>query len=62
MIEKLIKQIANTQIFEPDDKLTRLLELYVSYELDEESLDLVVAASQSDYQKFLNRVNSRRSL
>lgn len=59
-MEKFIKKIADTQSFEPDDKLTDAVKKYGKDELDEESLDLVCAAVKADYQEFIKRINDEK--
>lgn len=61
MIEKLITKIANTQVFSPDDKLSRMVREYDKDELEEESLDLVCAARKenADYTEFLKVIQER---
>ena len=62
MIEKLIGQIANTQVFMPEDKLGRLVKEYDADELAEESLDFVCAARKDDtnYAMFLRLAQERK--
>lgn len=63
VIEKLIKKIANSQAFMPDDKLGRMIKEYETDELAEESLDLVYAArkNDADYADFLRLAHERDS-
>ncbi len=62
MIEKLIRKIANTQAFLPEDRLGRMVKEYDKDELEEESLDLVYAARKdgaASYASFLKFVQER---
>lgn len=63
MIEKLITKIANTQAFNPEDKLGRMVQEYANDELSEESLDFVYAARKDDisYAAFLRLAQERDS-
>ena len=63
MTEKIIKLIADTQAFKPDDKLGQMVQEYAKDELSEESLDLVYAARKDDtsYASFLRLTQERDS-
>lgn len=60
MIEKLIAKVANSQVFSPDDSLSRMVKNEYSEELDLEKLSLVYAARMDrGYDEFLKRVQDR---
>lgn len=60
MIEKLIAKVANSQVFSPDDSLSRMIKNVCSDELDMESLNLVCAARMDcGYDEFLKHVQAR---
>ena len=61
VIERLIKKIAKSQAFLPEDKLGRMVKEYDADELAMENLDLVYAARKdgSDYAAFLTSVQER---
>ena len=55
MIEKMMKKIANSQAFAPDDRLSQMVNEYDANELSMDSLDQVFAARKDDvdYDAFL---------
>ena len=62
MIEKMMKKIANSQAFAPDDRLSRMVnECDANNELSEDSLDLVFAArkDEADFDAFLKVLEER---
>ncbi len=63
LITKLIGQIAESQAFSPDDKLSQMVNEYDIDELPVESLDLVYAARKDDtsYAAFLKLAHERDS-
>ena len=60
-MEKMMKKIAGTQTFSPEDNLGRMIRGYEKQELSEESLDLVYAARKEDasYADFLKLAKER---
>ena len=61
MIEKLIRKIANTQAFGPEDQLGQMVKNYDRDELSEDTLNLVYAARKDDasYSEFLRLAKER---
>ncbi len=57
-IEKMLYAVFQTQEFDIDDRLTKIINSYAQDELDEESLDLVYAARKNDFSEFIRRINS----
>lgn len=59
-MEKFLRRIADSQAFEPEDKLSDIVNKYTVDELNEESLDLVYAARKVDYQEFVKHIEERK--
>ena len=61
MVEKLMKKVANSQAFCPEDRLSQMVKNYAQDELDEDSLYLVCAAGKEDasYAEFLKLVQEK---
>ena len=57
-IEKMLYAVFQTQEFDIDDRLIKIINSYAQDELDEESLDLVYAARKNDFSEFIRRINS----
>lgn len=53
-MEKLLKKLARSQEFNPDDRLSAMINKYSSDELSLDELDNVYAARKADFQDFLN--------
>lgn len=51
-MNRLLRLLADTEAMAPGDKLSKLVEEDDDSELSEEMLDLVSAATGSDYEKF----------
>lgn len=61
MIEKLMKKIAKTEAFKPEDQLSGLVKNQGENELSEDSLDMVFAARKegASYAEFLKYARER---
>ena len=61
--EKLLSQLSDMETISPDDRLSKLIahtaDAETDDELDEYDLDLVSAAGQQPYQKFLKRLGEQ---
>ena len=60
-MEKLIRNIANTQVFGPEDQLGQMVKAYDQDELSEDALNFVYAARKDDagYAEFVRRARER---
>ena len=61
-LEKFIGNIAESQAFEPDDGLTKIVRKYGTNELDEQYLDEISAAHSNEerYKELLRRLKERK--
>lgn len=55
-MEKMLKLLADTEAFTQNDELSKLILAETGNELSAEQLDMVSAASGTDYARFLNRL------